>query len=134
MGSVVSAWVANDGSLFALAKFDDKQVDLQPVRDSIHGALIWMADWRRARLRRREEAQAGRVLSRYRLMPIAKPFVDHRQTIDNAFNAGYTSTLSRDESGKLSVGDRHIRELSVVQKGARPECVVWPRYDTRQRS
>ena len=36
--------------------------------------------------------------------------------VDNVFNAGYTSTLSRDESGKLSVGDRHIRELSVVQK------------------
>ena len=46
----------------------------------------------------------------------------------NAHNfAGYTSTLSRDEAGQLSVSNRHIRELSVVQAGARPDCRLWSR-------
>ena len=40
------------------------------------------------------------------------------------FSLGYTSSVSRASDGHLSVNDRHIRELSIVTTGARPNCKI----------
>ena len=40
------------------------------------------------------------------------------------FSLGYTSKMSRDSDGRLRVGSKTIKELSIVKNGARPDCKI----------
>ena len=54
---------------------------------------------------------------------VAASYVRSRKL--KGFSLGYVSRMSKcHKSGKLRVGEKHIRELSLCKEGAHPECVV----------
>ena len=85
VGSVLSAWTARDGSMFALA-----EIDVAQPAGAATAAAVRSGDLQ-------------------------------------GLSLGYTSKIRKcRKTGRLVVGDKVIRELSICKDNARPGCRILP--------